>query len=121
MKILLVDDDAFVRTLLLDYLQSEGYDVVSENNVDDALETLEEGGFGLLITDIVMPHKDGGQLMKHIRQSGIDLPMIAITGGVENAQEDYVNYADLFADKTLIKPIKKDELLATVKALTEAG
>lgn len=118
MKILLVDDDEFVRTLILEQLKDEGFDVTEENNVDDAINLIAGNQFDLLITDIVMPHKDGGQLMKHVREKAPNLPILAITGGVENAQEDYAHYADLFADATLIKPIKKDELIETVKRLT---
>ncbi|MCB9990851.1 MAG: response regulator [Rhodospirillales bacterium] len=118
MKILLVDDDEFVRTLLLDQLTDEGYDVVAENNVDDALVLLSRDSYDLLITDIVMPHKDGGQLMQQARQGGYAGPIIAITGGFSNAQEDYANYADLFADKTFVKPIAKDDLIAAIRELT---
>jgi len=121
MKILLVDDDEFVRTLLLKHLTGAGFEVVPENNVDDAFAAVKGGGFDLLITDMVMPQKDGAELMKTVRQSGFDIPILAITGGVENAQEDYANYADIFADRTLVKPIAKDLLIATVKEMTGAG
>ncbi len=117
MKILLVDDDEFVRTLLEEHLHSEGFDVTSKNNVDDAMVSLDGGDFDLLISDIVMPGKDGGQLMKHVKESGVNLPILAITGGVENAQEDYAHYADFFADETLVKPIKKEELIQVVRRL----
>lgn len=117
MKILLVDDDQFVRTLLLEQLSSAGFKVTPENNVDDAIKILEKESFDLLITDIVMPHKDGAALMKYVKENAANLPILAITAGVENAQQDYLDYADFYADATLMKPIKKDELIATVKRL----
>lgn len=119
MKILLVDDDEFVRTLLVEQLRSEGFDVTPKNNVDAAMSALDECDFDLLISDIVMPGKDGGQLMKYVKTKGMKLPILAITGGVENAQTDYAHYADFFADETLVKPIKKDDLIETVRRLSK--
>lgn len=121
MKILLVEDNAFVKAVVAGQLEQEQYQVVAVNNVADALKALAEEEFSLLITDIVLPGADGGQLMKQVRQQSPEMPILAITGGVENAAEDYAHYADLFADKTLVKPIKKDDLLSTVAALIGAG
>jgi DNA-binding response OmpR family regulator len=74
-----------------------------------------------VITDIVLPEKDGTELIKYIKASGDTLPVLAITGGVENAAEDYRHYADFFATKTLVKPIQKDVLLQAVKELTSVS
>ena len=98
-------------------IEAAGHEIVQDNNVDDAQALLDAGSFDLLICDILLPHKDGTQLMKYVRHSGMDMPIIAITGGLENAQDDYQNFADLFADETLVKPIKKDDLIASVKKL----
>ena len=117
MKIFLVDDDEFVRTLLMTQLQEAGFDVVPETNVADAIKTLEGQHFDLLISDIIMPGKDGAALMKYARETAANMPILAITGGGENAKDDYVHYADFFADETMTKPIRKDALIAVVEKL----
>jgi len=117
MNILLVEDDEFVRSLLAKHLEEAGYKVNQQNNVDDAMKALGSETFNLLITDIILPHKDGVELMKHVVENVEGLPIIAITGGLENAAQDYQNYADMFAERTLLKPIKKDDLLFYVKEI----
>lgn len=117
MKILVVDDDNFVRTMLTKQLTAEGYEVRAESNVDDALAALESEKFNLLVTDILMPGKDGGYLMRQVKARGVKIPILAVTGGLENAIEDYADYADFFADATLMKPVSKSDLVSTVKKL----
>lgn len=119
MNILLVDDDSFVRSLLRKHLEEEGHSIHEESNVDSAIQTLETGNFQLLVTDIIMPSRDGGQLMQFVRAKGFNIPIIAITGGMENAQEDYKHYAEFFADETIIKPVAKEILMQSVNRLTE--
>ena len=119
MKILLVEDDDFVRTLLSEQLTSENFEVVVHSNVDDAVASLTTDTFDLLITDILMPHKDGTLLIKFSKQHKPSIPVIAITGGLENAQDDYQHLAEMFADETLVKPIKKQELVDLIRRLVE--
>ena len=64
----------------------------------------DDGGFDLVITDIVMPGLDGAKLAQHVKDMKPHIPVIAITGGVENATADYAHYADMFSDETLSKP-----------------
>lgn len=120
MHILLVEDDQFVRAVMVKQLEADGHTVHDVESAEAAAEALMSSQFELLITDIVLPNADGGQLMKFVRSKEIKIPIIAITGGVENAQEDYANYADFFADKTMIKPIAKEDLLETVRSFAAA-
>ena len=117
MKILLVDDDEFVRALITEQLKNEDFVITQESNVDNAITLLDSQSFDLLITDIMMPNKDGGDLMRYVKQQGLSMPILAITGGIENAQEDYQHYADMFADKTLVKPVSQEDLLSAIKEL----
>ena len=117
MKILVVDDNQFILEVIQHMLGEEGHDFVTHNNVDDAIAFLEKDRCGLVITDIVMPEKDGTKLAQYVKSKTPELPVLAITGGVENAIEDYAHYAEMFADKVLTKPLKKDELIDTIKAL----
>ena len=118
MNILLVEDDEFVRTLIGTQLEQAGHLVTAHNNASDGLNALKEGPFDLLITDLVLPNMNGLDMMKQIRSEGNQIPIIAITGGVENAQDDYQHAADMFADATLVKPISKDDLYEAVNLLT---
>ena len=115
MYILLVEDDPFVRTVIKKQLEGDNHRVCEVPDVESAVKALRSEAFDLLITDIVLPRIDGGQLMKYVRAKKINIPIIAITGGIENAQNDYACYADLFADITMIKPIAKEDLLVTVR------
>ena len=121
MKILLVEDDLFTRRLIKEHLVSEGHTVVEENNVGTALFDLDHEVFDLLITDIILPIDDGTMLIQHARKKGLPMPILAITGGLENAQEDYVKYAELHADQVLQKPISKERLIETLKLMVPKG
>ncbi|MCB9989597.1 MAG: response regulator [Rhodospirillales bacterium] len=117
-KILLVDDDEFIRSMLVKYLTDAGYVIDQENNGADAFETLKsDSSYNLLITDIVMPNMTGCELMKALKKEQIRIPILAITGGMENAVEEYQCAADLFADKTLLKPIDRSVFLHEVEEL----
>ena len=118
MKILVVDDDRYILELTDFMLKDENYDISTCTSVDDAVAALNDNKFDLVISDIVMPQKDGTRLIEHVKKHSPDVPVLAITGGLENAAEDYKHLADLFADETLTKPVKKDDLIATIKRLT---
>lgn len=118
MKILVVDDDKFILELIVFMLEPEGFEIETCSSVDEAVALLDEQKFDLVITDIVMPEKDGTKLAHYVNSLKPPIPVLAMTGGLENAVEDYVHLADMFADETMAKPLKKDELLDAVKRLT---
>ncbi len=78
--ILVVDDDATLRELLVDTLETIGYTVVGMSDGIEALEELHRGSYDLLITDIKMPGMDGVALLKKVRRYYPDLPVLFITG-----------------------------------------
>lgn len=121
MKILLVDDDGFMRELIRSVLEPEGFEVTACGDVDQGISALGKEDFDLIISDMVMPGKTGPDFMEHIKRSKINVPVLAITAGVENAVDEYVNYADLFADETMAKPFVHKELVATVRRMIEEG
>ena len=121
MKILAVDDDEVILTFINCILKMDSHEVVNAHCFDEALSVMEDNKFDMVITDIVMPGKDGTELMKHIRSEGYTMPIVAITGGIENASEDYLNYANLFSDRSLSKPFHQSELLETVHRLDKAA
>lgn len=117
MKILLVDDNAFILEVIQRMLDGENHEITPKFNVDEAVTALNEASFDLVITDIVMPEKDGVKLVQYVKAKKPQIPVIAITGGVENAVEDYAHYANMFADEVLTKPLQKDRLIETITRL----
>ena len=117
MKILVVDDNQFILEVIQQMLEGQGYELFPKNNVDDAIAHLEGDPCNLVITDIVMPEKDGTKLAQYVKAKTPEIPVLAITGGVENAVQDYAHYAEMFADKVLIKPLKKEELIDVINEL----
>jgi DNA-binding response OmpR family regulator len=118
MNVLFLDDDPYIRELIDFMLAPEGFKVTQCSSVSEAINVLEDKSFDVCITDIVMPEEDGTSLIKHIKQNEFDIPVLAITAGIENAQDDYVHYAEMFADLVLKKPVKKEVLLKSLKKLT---
>lgn len=122
MKILVVDDNRYILALIQNMLKGEGFKIELCSHVDDAVDVLEQGGdVDLVITDVIMPEKDGAKLAEYVRAKSPSTPILAITGGIENAVEDYVNYGAMFADEAIAKPVSKDTLLTTIKKLTKAA
>lgn len=121
MKILVVDDDGFVRELIGFMLEPEGYEVRQCSCVDEAVKALEQDSYDLIITDLIMPQKTGMDFITYLKKNKIAVPVLAITGGVENAATDYVNIGELYADMALAKPVSRDTLLASVAQLIEEG
>ncbi len=117
MKILLVDDEPFIREVVKKILEPKGYKITACQSVDEGIAALKAGDFSLVITDMIMPDKTGPQFMEHIRKNKIPVPILAVTAGVENAVDDYMRYADLFADEVMAKPFVHDKLIATVERL----
>jgi CheY-like chemotaxis protein len=83
-KILIVDDDPVLRRLLVDTLSAIGYETVAASDGVEALEQLRqpENGFNLLVTDVKMPRMDGITLLRKLRRSHPELPVLFITGVV---------------------------------------
>jgi CheY-like chemotaxis protein len=80
-SILVVDDDAFSGEMAGAVLEDAGYPVILAEGAVDALEKLaSEAGIGLVVSDLNMPFMDGLQLFSELRQQGIALPFILLTG-----------------------------------------
>lgn len=79
-KILIVDDDDDFRGLLSDVFSQAGYEVTAVNNAYKALETFSENAFDAVVTDHNMPEMTGEDLIKNIRESEPDIPIILVSG-----------------------------------------
>lgn len=119
-KILIVDDNAFVRNVLEGFLKPVGYITHQCADGEEALDELRKQEFDVVITDIVMPKKDGIQLLNDMRAEDILTPVIAVSGdaGGKNAEEK-VNAGCHYAANVLKKPVKKDDLLKLIEEVLD--
>ena len=115
MRILVVDDDAPSVKMISFLLREEGYEVISTDNGAAALELIDREAPNLVILDVMMPHLDGFEVCRRIRQKQ-DVPIIFLSARGEIV--DKVTGLELGADDYLAKPFEPAELLARVKAVT---
>ena len=117
MKILIVDDEPSLQKSCKLMLEKRGHVVGLADNGNRALSALSGESYDLLITDIIMPDKEGIELIIEVRGQYPSLPIIAMSGG---GRLDAHNYLDMAAKlgctTTLQKPFTFDELLAAVDA-----
>lgn len=114
MRILVVDDDPQIVSVLRRGLAYEGYTVDTAENGEKALMIAREAPPDLVVLDIMMPGLDGIEVTKRLRQ-GSDIPVLLLTA--KGTIPDRVTGLDAGADDYLVKPFSLDELLARVRAL----
>jgi len=120
-KILIVDDEEVIRKFLRINLIKWGYEVKEAENGDYALEQLAEDDFDLLICDILMPNKDGWQVLKEVRsnQKTREMPVIVLTA--KNQATDMFKGYDLGANYYMTKPFTKAQLHYGLQLMFEEG
>lgn len=111
--ILVVDDDADIRSGIEIYLKNEGYAVLQADNGEEALQMLETHDVHLIILDVMMPKLDGIQATFKIRAER-NIPIIMLSAKVEEA--DQILGLSVGADDYMTKPFRPLELLARVKS-----
>lgn len=114
MRVLVVDDDPPSVKMIAFLLREEGYEVITADNGRAALEIVEQEPPDLLILDVMMPHVDGLEATRRIRQR-LDIPIIILSAKGETS--DKVLGLETGADDYLAKPFEPSELLARVKAV----
>lgn len=116
-RILLVDDDTLLRKTLRGTLEQSGHRVEEAVNGADGLRRLLVGNFELLITDLVMPEREGLELIQQVRAARPDMPIIAISGAFEG---QFLQLARTFgAAAALQKPLSPDRLLQAVNTILQ--
>ena len=113
-KVLVVDDDVRILQILKLYLTKDGYDVVTCERGDDALDLALDANLGIVILDVMLPGMDGWEVLKNIRRSST-VPVIMLTA--KGDITDRINGLDCGADDYIVKPFEPKELLARVKAV----
>src|ERR1039458_8537251 len=121
-RILLIEDDDSVRTVLYLTLVHYGHNVVEARNGKEGLDLFRQGSVDLVITDIVMPEKEGFEVLMKIRKKNPSLKVIAISGGGPHNATHYLHTAKLLgAAKVLAKPFSNEVLMAAVNELLPGG
>ena len=119
-NILIIDDEPQIRSLLKIMLEREGFDIIVASDGKEGMELFEKNPVDLVITDLIMPEKEGIEIIRALKKGYPDVPIIAMSGGGRNPPDGYLNTAKLFgAQATFEKPIKKEELLIAVKEALE--
>lgn len=116
--VLIVDDDPDMLSLLEHVIQSEGFQAVTAPDVDKAVEILAGRRVDCLISDIVMPKKNGLQLLRFVKDRHPDIPVLLITGYVNHYAADPV--VAIGADGFLQKPFKNAALLFKVHRMIQS-
>jgi YesN/AraC family two-component response regulator len=118
-RILLIEDDDSVRTMLRLTLVHFGHTVIEARNGKQGLALFQHANADLVITDIVMPEKDGLEVVMELREKHPSVKIIAISG-VDSG--DYLDSARLMgAAKVLLKPFTNDVLMAAINDLLPGG
>jgi two-component system response regulator CpxR len=113
-KLLIIDDDLALTSLLTDYFSAQQFDVEVANSPDQGLIKLKDGDYDLLLLDVMMPVMDGFEALKQLRHFS-NIPVIMLTARGDDY--DKILGLELGADDYLAKPFNHRELLARVKAL----
>ena len=114
-RVLVVEDDDAIRRGVCDALELSGYDTADAPDGERGAEMALAGGFDLVLLALMMPKKDGLQVLKEIRSAHPGMPVIVITAKGES--EDRVRGLRLGADDYVVKPFGVDELIARVEAV----
>lgn len=121
-KILVIDDNELVRASTRTILESEGYAVDEAADGDIGLVRATSSAPDLILTDIVMPNKEGIEMIRDLRGQGYRGPIIAMSGGGRLDATEILDLAGkLGADACIAKPFKKAELLAKVKTCLDSA
>lgn len=113
--ILIVDDEEQMRLALRKMLEREGYSVREAENGDKAIRIHREKQADLIITDIIMPEKEGLGTIVEIKSEFPDTKIFAMSGGGKNSPEQYLRMANgLGVDRVFVKPFNREDILSAV-------
>jgi DNA-binding response OmpR family regulator len=119
MRVLVAEDKPRMARLLQRTLQNEGYSVVQASDGEEALNIGISGGLDVIVLDVMLPGRDGFDVIRNLRAAKSMVPTIMVTA--RDAMSDIVRGLDSGADDYLTKPFALDVLLARVRALSRRG
>ena len=117
--VLIADDDDQVRMLLKRVLMKAGYEVSEARNGNEAVRVFRAKPAQVLITDLIMPDKEGIETIQEFRRSNTPVKIVAMSGGGRLDQNMYLSMAKkIGADRVLSKPFMPQDLIQVVRELT---
>ena len=120
-RVLVIDDDEQVRALLYEILERAGFEVVEASNGVEGLKLYRNHPTDLVITDLIMPEKEGVETIMELRSQFPNARIIAISGGQRAGGRDYLPIAArLGARRTVAKPFSRQEILEAVRETLSA-
>jgi len=120
-RIVVVEDEALILTMLQLNLKRQGYEVVSFTNAEAMLEwtVARKNPFDLMLLDIMLPGMNGDQALRMLREQGVSTPVLMLTA--RHDVEIKVDTLDRGADDYVTKPFDMNELLARIRARLRRG
>ncbi len=115
MRILIVEDEPNLNNVIAKRLKKEGYSVDSAFDGETALEYINTVEYNAIVMDLMIPHKNGLEVIREMRTNGNKTPVLVLTA--RDSINDRVAGLDAGADDYLVKPFAFDEFLARVRAL----
>jgi len=113
--ILIIDDDPWICNIFQQILEAEGHEISTAHNGQEGLDQFRQRQADLVITDMVMPVKDGLKLIMELKKEFPGASVIAISGGGVINAERYLTLAESIGSlETLIKPVSKQQLIDAV-------
>src|SRR5690349_14924753 len=117
-RILIIDDDEQIRSLLRQMLERAGHEIIDASNGVEGMHIFRAENPDLVITDLIMPEKEGIETLTELRREFPTVPVIAMSGGGRLGTRDYLPIAkQLGARRTIAKPFSRDEMLEAVKSV----
>ncbi|MEK4667552.1 response regulator transcription factor [Niallia sp. FSL R7-0271] len=113
-KILVIEDEQKIARIITMELEYEGYEVHAEHSGVKGLEKVLEGGWSLVLLDVMLPELSGLEVLRRIRNAAVHVPVILLTA--RDSIPDKVAGLDLGANDYMTKPFQIEELLARIRA-----
>lgn len=121
-RVLIIDDEPHILLMVKKMLERAGYEVDLASNGSEGMRLFESISPDLVITDIIMPEKEGLETIREMRRINKDLKIIAMSGGGKISADNYLETAKIFgASKLLEKPFSQKEMLIYVEELLGPG
>jgi DNA-binding NarL/FixJ family response regulator len=115
-RLLLIDDDPNLILLVKDYLEFRGYEVITAENGQEALDVLQKDTPDMIICDVMMPQMDGYSLVEHVRQDPRTSWIPVLFLSAKGQSQDRVKGLNTGADVYMVKPFEPEELVAQVES-----
>ena len=116
--ILVVDDEQEMRDILQRVITTAGHRILTAGNGREAITVLAREKVDLVLTDLLMPEKDGTEVIAELRRNYPGTPIVAMSGGGRMPRGEYLKIAKLFgAHAILEKPFTHEQLLSTIELL----